>query len=205
MRYMERVLAVAALAFGLAAPAAAQQSPATVPDHSVTVFAGAGGFNGLTNLDDASTADFKKLGYSLRAGGIVQLQRYVALRGNFTFARNQLRLNGVDAGTKLNRFFYDAAVQLQYPTTAGIMPYVFVGGGAVTLHEVGTSGQNKTKGAGTAGVGISYTVPGTGFGVFAEGQGWLWSAKSLNGTLSGYDKTQLEAAWTGGISYRFPF
>lgn len=110
------------------------------------VFAKGGGFNALTDLNDAGTADFNKVGYDLGGGVGVQIHRYVTLRGDFNFARNELRSNSVGTGTKLNRFFYDAAVQLQYPTAIGLEPYLFVGGGAVTFHEVGTTGQNDTKG-----------------------------------------------------------
>lgn len=107
--------------------------------------------------------------------------------------------------TQLNRFFYDAAVQFQYPTAIGLEPYLFAGGGAVTVHEVGTNGQDKTKGTGTFGLGLSYTIPRTGLGLFAEGKGWLYEASNLNGGLSPYDKLQVEAGWSGGLSYRILF
>ena len=122
---------------------------------------------------------------------------------DFTFGRNELRNNALATGDKLNRFFYDAAVQLQYPTAVGITPYVFAGGGGVTIHEVGTSGQDKTKGTGTFGLGLNYTVPGAGLGLFAEGKGWLYQVSNLNGALSPFDKTQVEIGWSGGVSYRF--
>jgi len=204
MRYHGRLglMIVLATAF-----AAAIWTPSTVhaQEHAVTVFAHGGGFNGLSNLNDAGTVDFSKIGYNVGGGLAVQLQRYVALRGDLTYARNQMQINGADAGTKLNRFFYTGAVQLQVPTSSGFMPYVYAGGGAVTLHEVGTSGQNKTKGAGVFGLGLDYQVPGSQFGVFAEGTGWLWKASNLNGSLSQYDKTQFDLGWSGGVSYRFPF
>lgn len=119
--------------------------------------------------------------------------------------RNELRANALDTGDKVNRFFYDAAAQLQYPTAVGLEPYVFAGGGAVTIHEVGTSGQDRTKGTGTFGLGLNYTIPGTGLGRFAEGKGWLYQVSNLNGVLSSFDKTQVEIGWSGGVSYRFPF
>jgi len=198
MSFTRNIVGAIALSALLAAPAYAQ-------NHAIWIAAKGGGFNAVTNLDSAGTADFKKVGFDLGGTIGVDLQRYVAIRADFTFARNQLRAAGVPTSNRLNRFFYDAAVQLQYPTAVGVEPYVFAGGGAVTLHEVGTSGQNKTKATGTAGLGVSYAVPGTGFGVFAEGQGWLYKAKDLGGSLAGYDKTQVELAWGGGVSYRLPF
>ncbi len=198
MSFTKNVAGALALSAVLAAPALAQ-------NHAVWFAAKTGGFNAVTNLDAAGTTDFKRVGYHLGAAVGVGVQRYIALRTDFSFARNQLRSASVPTGDRLNRFFYDAAVQLQCPTSVGVEPYVFAGGGAVTLHEVGTSGQNKTKATGTVGLGASYTIPRTGVGVFAEGQGWIYKAKDLGGFLTGYDKTQVEIEWGGGVSYRLPF
>src|SRR4051812_21928962 len=136
MASTRRLGAALIFALALAAPAAAQ-------DRAVFLFARGGGFNGLSNLNDAGTSDFKKVGFNVGGGVGVQVHRNVSVRGDLTFARNELRDNLISTGTKLNRFFYDAALQLQYPTASGLEPYLFAGGGAVTLHEVGTSGQNK--------------------------------------------------------------
>ena len=186
------------LALALTAPAAAQ-------DHAVFLFARGGGYNGLSNLTDAGTSDFKKVGFNVGGGVGVQVHRNVSVRGDLTFARNELRNDQVATGTKLNRFFYDAALQLQYPTASGLEPYLFAGGGAVTLHEVGTSGQNKTKAAGTFGLGFNYRIPNTQFGLFAEGKSWLYKLSGMQGTLAGIDKTQYDIAWNGGLSYKLPF
>jgi opacity protein-like surface antigen len=191
------LLAASLLALAAAAPAAAQ-------DRAVVFFARGGGYNGLSELTDAGTSDFKKVGFNVGGGVGVQLHRNVSLRGDFTFAQNELQNNGLDSGIKLNRFFYDAAVQLQYPTASGLEPYIFAGGGAVTLHEVGTSGQNQTKGAGTFGLGFNYLIPNTQFGVFAEGKSWIYKLDDVSGTLAG-DKTQYDVAWNGGVSYKLPF
>ena len=106
------------------------------------------------------------------------------------------------SGIRTNRFFYDAALQLQYPTSSGFEPYVFAGGGAVTVHQVGTSGQDKTRGAGTFGLGLNYLIPNSRFGVFAEGKSWLYKFSKMSGPFAGFDKTQLELAWSGGVSVR---
>lgn len=128
----------------MAAPAAAQGG--------VSVFARGGGFNALTDFDEAGTGDFRKVGYTIGGGVGWHPHRYVTLRGDFTFARNEFRLAQVATGPDVNRFFYDAAVQLQYPTRLGLEPYVFAGGGAVTLHEVGGDGDDRTRAAGTFGL-----------------------------------------------------
>ena len=198
MSWARSALGALVIALAAAVPSAAQ-------NHAVRLFARGGGFNGLTNLNDAGSADFKKVGYDLGGGIGVEVNKYVTLRGDFNFARNELRTNNVATGLKSNRFFYDGAVQLQYPTASGVEPYVFAGGGAVTVHQVGTSGQNKTRGAGTFGLGLNYQIPGTSLGVFAEGKSWLYKFENMSGQLAGYNKTQYELAWTGGISYRFPW
>jgi opacity protein-like surface antigen len=198
MSFTRSILGAVATAVVLAGPLAAQ-------DRAVSIFARSGGYNALTNLNDAGSADFKKVGYTVGGGVAVQVQRFVTLRGDFDYARNQFRLNQQATGQNVNRFFYDASLQLQYPTSVGLEPYVFAGGGAVTIHEVGAVGQDKTKGTGTFGLGLNYTVPSTGVGVFIEGKSWLYNPTNLTGPLAGVDKLQYEVAWSGGVSYRFPF
>lgn len=197
MQYAVKMLAVLALSAAAISPAAGQ-------DRAVTVSARGGGFNSLTDLDEAGSRSFGSTGYSVGGGLGVELHRFVAVRGDFTYARNELQQDGAGTGTDLNRFFYDAALQLQYPTLSGLMPYVFAGGGAVTLHEVGTSGQNKTKVTGTFGLGLNYTVPRSDIGFFVEGRSWLYKPSDASGALAGVDKTQYEVTWTGGVSYRLP-
>lgn len=163
-----------------------------------------GGFNALTSLNEPGTADFQEVGYNLGGTVGVDLSRYVALRGDFTFARNDLELNGASTGSSLKRFFYDAALQLQYPAASGWTPYAFVGAGAVTLDPEG-SDNAKTKAAGTAGLGLGYAIPGTNFGFGIEGKGWLYDLSGLDGNLSAFDKTQFEITWSAALTYRIPF
>jgi len=198
-------LGSALFALTLATPLVAQDR-GIVQDRAVFFSARGGGFNGLSNLTDAgATADFKKVGFSVGGGVGVKLHRYVSVRGDFTFARNELRNDQVATGAKLNRYFYDAALQLQYPTASGLEPYIFAGGGGVTLNEVNTSSPSKTKPAGTFGLGFNYRIPNSPFGLFAEGKSWLYKLDGMGGALTGIDKTQFDVAWTGGASYKLPF
>lgn len=200
MSLMRSIIGVGAALGVLAGPVAAQDQ-----DRAVSIFARSGGFNALTDVDEAGTADFKKTGFNVGGGVAVDLSRHVALRGDFTFARNELRAGGVDTGSELDRYFYDAALQLQYPTAAGLTPYAFAGAGGVTLQEADAEDESQTELAGTFGLGVNYTIPGTGFGIFVEGQSWLFDGEDLEGALAAYDRTQYELAWTGGISYRLPY
>lgn len=198
MTWHTRILGAAVLSLTLVQGAQAQE-------RAVNVSVRGGGFNGLTSLNDAATADFKKVGYNVGGTIGVDLHKYVGLRGDFTFARNELALNDIETGSELNRFFYDAGVQVQYPLANGIRPYAFVGAGAVTLHPVGTTDNDKTKAAGTGGLGINYTIPGSNLGFLVEGKGWVYELEDLNGNLASYDRTQVDVTWSAGLSYRIPF
>ena len=111
MKGMRWGAAAVALGVALAQPIEAQQK-------AVSLTIRGGGFNALTSLNEPSTADFKQVGYNLGGSVGVDLSRYVALRGDFTFARNELELNDTATGSDLNRFFYDAALQVQYPAAS---------------------------------------------------------------------------------------
>lgn len=198
MSWHNRVVGGLLLAVALAQPSFAQQK-------AVGLSVWGGGFNALTSLNEPGTADFKGVGYNLGGSVAVDVHEYVALRGDFTFARNELEQNDIQTGSKLNRYFYDAGVQLQYPSASGWTPYAFVGGGAVTLDPVGTSDDRKTKPAGAVGLGLSYTIPGTDVGLMVEGKGWLYELSELNGPLTQFDRNQFEVTWSAGLSYRIPF
>jgi hypothetical protein len=103
------------------------------------------------------------------------------------------------AGENLDRFFYGGDLQLAYPLANGVTPYLVAGAGAVTLTPTDATGQsNVTKLAGTGGLGLAYTLRGGGLGLFAQGTAHLYKIDSY-----GFDKTQADVLWTGGVSYRF--
>ena len=179
-------------------------TPLIAQDRAVTLAARTGGFQALTDLNDAGTADFKKVGYNVGAGVAVQLTRFLSVRGDFTFAENELRSGDAFEGDKLRRYFYDAALQLQYRNASGLTPYAFGGVGGVTLDQTGVSAATKTKFASTFGVGVNYELPQTGLGLFIEGKGWVYNLSKLDGALATYDKSQVELGWSGGLSYRIP-
>src|SRR5688572_12842468 len=125
MSWHARVVgAVAVMGLALVQPASAQ-------DRAVGIAVRGGGFNGLASLNESGRDDFKRVGYNVGGAVSVDLHEYVALRGDFTFARNELQHDEIETGLELNRLFYDAAVQVQYPSASGWTPYGFVGGGAV--------------------------------------------------------------------------
>jgi opacity protein-like surface antigen len=195
---LSHVLSLAAAVSLLSATTAHAQ------DRAVVLSARAGGLSALRDLNAAGTQDFKP---SFVLGGSVgvQVMRYLAIEADLTGVQNRLRTNGLETGVLVNRYFYGAAVRAQYPTSIGVTPYVLAGGGAVTFHEKGTSGRDKTRGAGRVGLGIEYQFRSTGLQMFAQADGFLYDLKNLNGSLAGLDRSQVDMVYTGGVSYRLPF
>lgn len=193
-------ISVAALVTLLAAPAAPAQQRAVV------FSARGGGFSALNNLNDAGTADFKT-GFNVGGGVGVQVNKYVVVESDLTWGQHEYRSNGVDSGIKVNQFFYGGDVKLQYPTAGGVTPYVLGGGGAVTFHQRGTSGVDKTKGYGRFGAGLSYQIPRSDWALYAQGDGFVYKVSNFSGgtVLTGFDRTQVDLVYSGGVSYRLPF
>ncbi len=168
---------------------------------AIVVYGAGGGFSSLAHLDSADTTNFKT-GFNVGGGVGYQFSKYVALRGNFTFARAEAQSNVSSiaiTGTKFNRFLYDADLQFRYPLQGGVAPYVFVGGGAITVkHDITPDEPNFTKGAGKFGLGLSYQIPRSNVGLYAEGTTWVYKWDHY-----GFNKTQFDTTWSGGLSYRF--
>ena len=194
-----RILFGILIAASLAVMSASAQNSG---NHPIILSGRGGGYSALADLNDAGTAD-TKLGFNLGVGVGVQVNEYVVLRGDFTFGRDELRNRGVETGKHLNKYLYTGAVQLQYPTASGVTPYVLAGGGGITVHEQGTSGLNTTKAAGVGGLGLSYQIPHSKWAVFAENLGYLYKVRDFKGSLAGFNKTQFDLAWSGGVSYTF--
>ena len=123
------------------------------------------------------------------------------MRGTFDFARAEGEGTGNSfSGQEFNHYFYGGDVQLRYPTTSGIAPYVLLGAGAVTIDNAdNTAFESFTKFAGKGGAGIEYVVPGSNFGLFGQATTYVYQYDQ-----SGFDKTQADLLWTGGLSYRLP-
>jgi outer membrane protein with beta-barrel domain len=199
------ILAAGAVTCALAAwPAPAQAQSDYDEDRPALVFYAQGGaFSPLAHLDDDNNAEFKS-GFVLGGGTAYRLNRFVALRGNFTFARAEARDAGPlspIAGNKFNRFVYDGDLQLRYPLSDGVTPYVFVGGGGITVQrDVVRNRSAFTKGAGKLGAGLSYQLPDSEVGIYVEGAGWIYKWDRY-----GFDNVQFDTTLSGGISYRFHF
>jgi len=176
------------------------------------LFLGAGGNKTLRSLDDVTQSEFST-GYSLDGGVGVQLSRGVALRGIYTYSRADAEGTTFSpiAGNRFSRHYYGADLQFRAWNDSGFAPYLFAGGGAVTIAPdqtaiiLGPTGgqfanNSFTRPAARGGVGFEYQIPHSGFGLFAEGAGWWykWDHYGLN-------RMQVDANFGGGLMYRFGY
>lgn len=165
----------------------------------LTLFANGGGASSLTDLNSAGSASFET-GWTAGGGVGYQLNRYLAVRGTFDYARADAQGSTAIAGQTLNRFYYGGDVQLRYPTSGGIAPYLLLGAGAVTIDAPDAAGfESFTKLAGKGGLGIEYALPNSDFGLYAQATSYLYDADR-----NGFDKTQADVLWTAGLTYRLP-
>lgn len=187
---------VLSLVFPRLAPA---QAVETFDRPSVVLFGNGGGNSSLTDLDDAGTASLKT-GWTAGGGVGVQINNYVAVRGTFDFAQADGEGATSLAGQSLNHYFYGGDVQLRYPTASGFAPYLLVGAGAVTIDDPdNASFERFTKFAGKGGLGVEYALPRSNLGFFAQANSYIYSFDR-----NGFDKTQVDLLWTGGVNYRLP-
>lgn len=192
MSFTNRVAAGVAAALVLAAPLAGQEK-------AVVLQGLGGGYSHLANLNAAGNADFKT-GFNLGAVVGVQLTKFVSVHGDFTFARNQARGSAPFAGSNFNRFFYGAHLELRYPFEGGLAPFVFAGGGGVTVDQSATGGLNFTKAAGMFGAGASYSIPRSKVELLFEGKTLVYKWDQ-----GGFNKTQADLTYSVGLAYRIGF
>lgn len=196
MKVAARFLAVALALFGAASLAAQENGRAIV-------FQGfGGGASHLRNLNSTgSVADFK-LGYNLGAAIGVQASDYLAVHADFTYTRNEARGAASFAGSKFDRFFYGAHLELSYPTESRLAPFAFGGGGAVTVHQAGFGAtlSNFTKPAAMFGAGFRYQFAEVPVELVVEGKSLVYKWQG-----GGFSRTQWDLSYSAGIAYRLGF
>jgi len=87
---------------------------------------------------------------------------------------------------------------LRYPVAAGtgtFIPYLLGGAGAISVHQL-DSDSTWTKFAGNFGAGLEYRFGRVG--VRAEGRDFVYKFDR-----NGFDKTQHDVAWQGGVTVSF--
>jgi opacity protein-like surface antigen len=192
--------ATAALVLSLLTPAlATAQSSQSSDRPTLVLFANGGGNSALKDLNDAGTSSLKT-GWTAGGGAGIQINPYVALRGTFDYAQADGESGTAFAGQSLKHYFYGGDVQLRYPTASGFAPYLLVGAGAVTIDNPDNAAFEKfTKFAGKGGVGLEYAIPRSDLGLYAQASSYVYKFDR-----NGFDKTQYDLLWTGGLSYRLP-
>ena len=192
----------AALIFYLVTPglAYAQEVSPTSARPTFVVFANGGGNSSLTDLNEEGTASVET-GWTAGGGVGLQVNRYLAVRGTFDFAQADGEGTSALSGQSLNRYFYGGDLQLRYPTSSGLAPYVLLGAGAVTIDNPDNVAFNRfTKFAGKGGLGLEYGLPRSNVGLFAQATSYVYDFDR-----NGFDKTQVDLLWTAGLSYRISY
>ena len=182
----------------LAAQTAALTQGGVRPGFDHLTLGGAfGGLSGAANLNAGGNADWR-LGWIGSIDGTYWLHRNVGVRASGSWAQDSLRGASLAGRGKFNKFAYDADVVLRYPIAAGsaaVVPYLLGGVGAVSVHQL-ASDSTWSKFAGNFGAGLEYSFGR--WGVRAEGRDYVYTFDRY-----GFDKTQHDIAWQGGITLSF--
>ena len=190
---------LAPYALGLAlvlAPAAASAQTAPRFDR-VTVAGVFGGLSGAADLNDAGTADWR-LGWAGAVNATYWLNDYVGFRAGGGWAQDSIQGAAISGRGKFNKFTYDGNIVARYPVGAGagtLVPYVLAGAGAISVHQLG-SDSTWTNFAGNFGAGLEYRLGRVG--LRAEARDYIYQFDRY-----GFDKTQHDIAWQGGVTLSF--
>ena len=190
------VLAAAPAALSAQTSVALSQRSRPVYD-AVTIGGAFGRLSGAANLNQAGTDDWR-LGWAASLNATGWLNDYVGVRAGGGWGQDSVRGATLTGRGKLNKFTYDADVVLRYPLRAGsgtVSPYLVGGLGAISVHQLG-SDSTWSKFAGNYGVGFEYRFRHVG--VRAEGRDFVYKFDRY-----GFDKTQHDIAWQGGLTLSF--
>jgi hypothetical protein len=172
-------------------------SPEPIRSGRFTLGGAFGGLSGAANLNPAGTADWR-LGWVGSIDGTVWLHQNVGIRASGSWAQDSLRGAVITGRGKFNKFNYNADVVLRYPIEAGsatLTPYLLGGAGAISVHQLAAS-DTWTKFAGNFGAGLEYRFGAVG--LRAEGRDYVYKFDRY-----GFNKTQHDIAWQGGLTLTF--
>jgi outer membrane protein with beta-barrel domain len=186
-----------AVALAVAPTVTRAQATSRVSGERLTAAAAFGGLSGAANLNDAGTADWR-LGWAASVNATYWVHPLIGLRASGNWAQDSVRSATIVGRGTFNKFAYDANIVLRYPLAAGtgtIIPYVLGGAGAISVHQLG-SDSTWTNFAGNFGAGLEYRFGR--IGVRAEGRDYVYKFDRY-----GFDKTQHDVAWQGGVTVSF--
>ena len=181
-------------------PAIAAHAAGRPSYDQLTIGGAFGGLSGAAHLDPSGSTTWR-LGWAGSVDATLWLHQYVGVRGSGSWAQDSITnsdLAGISGRGKFNKFTYDGDLVLRYPLQAGagtVVPYVLGGAGAVSIHQLGST-DTWTKFAGNFGAGLEYRFGR--LGIRAEGRDYLYSFDRY-----GFDKTQHDIAWQGGVTVSF--
>ena len=186
-----------AIALAVAPAVARAQATSRVSGERLTSAATFGGLSGAANLNDDGTADWR-LGWAASVNATYWVHPLIGLRASGNWAQDSVRSAAIVGRGKFNKFAYDAGLVLRYPVAAGtgtFIPYLLGGAGAISVHQL-DSDSTWTKFAGNFGAGLEYRFGRVG--VRAEGRDFVYKFDR-----NGFDKTQHDVAWQGGVTVSF--
>jgi hypothetical protein len=192
--------ALVAFLWLLALPLAAQQR-----ELIFTLYGG--GADHLADLAKSPPAWFMP-GYAVGASVGWQLNSSFAVHGDFMYTRNPVErrsalgaVNTTFSGADVNRFYYGAHAEFRRDIGTGVVPYLFAGGGAVTIDQLGIDQfRPATRPAVMFGGGLFYNIKPTAFDFVGEIKGltYRWN-------MAGFNRIMLDVTYTAGVSYRLGF
>jgi hypothetical protein len=160
------------------------------------------GFVGLQNQPGGFDV-FRSVQYDAAklVGGSIVLGLYPALsvRGDFALALSSGQEGApINESVDLNRSYYGVSLELKIPSTGGISPFVFGGGGMVKLRRSAPSYNfDLTESGAMFGGGIAWQFRDSPASAFLQVTEWIYSRTSAGGT-------QFDTSVVAGLRYRFP-
>ncbi|HEV8400625.1 MAG TPA: outer membrane beta-barrel protein [Gemmatimonadales bacterium] len=149
---------------------------------------------GVSPADNFGVGVDWKSGWSAAANLTYKVTTNLGIRGDATFAQNDLSGGGIPGEGRLNKFAYmgNAVWQAVGMTSERLHPYALAGLGAVRVHAKG-SDSSFTRFGGDIGFGFGYRLGR--LGLRAEGRDVMYKFDRF-----GYNKTQNDLVWEGGVT-----
>ncbi|NIM49703.1 MAG: hypothetical protein GTN62_05605 [Gemmatimonadales bacterium] len=190
MSRASRVAVAALLATSIVNTARAQS-------RAVVLFGHGGRHFSVVNL--AEGGDQFSSAFSFGGGLALQVGATAALRGSATYLKTNYAGSTLSlAEPGLARLYFGGDLQFGWPSEAGFVPYLFLGGGAVRTDPDDDSLESVTDLAGRFGAGFN-RVAGLG-AFFVEVVGWIYRFNSY-----GFDRAQFDVGLQGGLAFALPF
>jgi len=220
MRHGNRWALFVLAALFVAAPLAAQGKAQS--DHSLLVGMYGGGYKPI--MDIAGQTAYFAAGHTFGATVGYEIDRHWAVHADFTYTRSEAQGNATFTGMSFDKYFYGAHAELAY-ALGDWTPYMFFGGGAVTIDEVGTDATltSFTRPAAMFGAGTFCQLRGSNFGLFAEVKNLVYNWNEggpipaqwfipttggqmymIQGNQGQFNSMQWDFTYTAGVSYRIP-